>query len=294
MKKMMTKLASATTAVCSAIVAGLMAAAPAFAEDGYPSSWQLGFQQAASPMKERSEAFHHLLLWIIFAIAIFVILLIAYAMVRFRKKANPVPSKTTHNVLLEIVWTIVPIGILVLIAIPSFELLFYQQKMPKIDMTVKVTGYQWYWGYEYPDHDNINFLANMVADEDIDESKGQRRLLETDNAVVLPVDTNILIQITAADVLHSWAVPALGLKKDAIPGHLNETWVRIDKTGTYYGQCSEICGTNHAYMPIMIKAVTKEEFEAWLVTAKEEFASNDNAIGTQGTQTAARTAIAQQ
>lgn len=255
--------------------------------DGYPRAWSLGFQPAASSIKERIESFHHELLIIIFAIALFVIALIGVVVVRFRAKANPQPSRTTHNVLLEIIWTIVPVGILIVVAIPSFQLLFYQQKMPEIDMTLKVTGYQWYWGYEYVDHDGLNFLSYMIPEADIDESKGQKRLLDTDNVVVLPIDTNIRVQITAADVLHSWTIPAFGIKRDAVPGRLNESWFRIDRPGIYYGQCSEICGTGHAYMPIMVKAVTKEEFDAWLVKAKEEFASNDNAVPGNGVQTAA-------
>lgn len=255
--------------------------------DGYPRAWSLGFQPPASPIKERIETFHHELLIIIFAIALFVIVLIGIVVVRFRAKANPQPSRTTHNVLLEIIWTIVPVGILIVVAIPSFQLLFYEQKMPNIDMTLKVTGYQWYWGYEYADQDGLNFLSYMIPEADIDESKGQKRLLDTDNPIVLPIDTNIRVQITAADVLHSWTVPALGVKRDAVPGRLNETWFRIDRPGIYYGQCSEICGTGHAYMPIMVKAVTKEEFDAWLVKAKEEFASNDNAVPGKGVQTAA-------
>jgi cytochrome c oxidase subunit 2 len=193
-------------------------------------------------------------------------------MLRYNRKAKPTPSETTHNVPLEIIWTIIPIGILVVIAIPSFQLLFYQHKMPAFDMSLKVTGYQWYWGYEYPDHGDINFLSYMIPDDQIDESKGQKRLLETDNPIVLPVGKNVELLITAADVLHSWTVPSLGVKRDAVPGRLNQTWVRIDKPGIYYGQCSEICGTGHAYMPIMIKAVTPEEFDAWVETAKEEFA----------------------
>jgi len=267
---------------------GLMALAPsaAMAKDGYASSWQLNMQESASSIKVRMTDFHDMLLYIIFGISIFVILLIFYTMYRFREKANPVPSQRTHNVLLEIIWTIIPVGILIVIAIPSFQLLFYKQKLPDFDMSLKITGYQWYWGYEYPDHDGINFLSYMIADENIDEAKGQRRLLDTDYPVVLPVGQNIQLLITAADVLHAWAIPAFGIKRDAIPGHLNETWVRIDKPGIYYGQCSEICGSGHAYMPIMIKAVPEEEFNAWVVTAKEEFASNDNAIGTKGTQTA--------
>jgi cytochrome c oxidase subunit 2 len=256
----------------------------AMAEEGYPSSWQLSLQKSVTPMGDRLKDFHVELNYIIFAIAIFVILLIIYTMFRFREKANPKPSETTHNVPLEIIWTFIPIAILLYIVFPSFQLLFYQHKTPEFDMTLKVTGYQWYWGYEYPDHDGINFLSYMKKDDELAE--GEKRLLATDNPVVLPTGKNIQLIITAADVIHSWTVPSFSVKRDAVPGRLNETWVRIEKPGIYYGQCSEICGKDHAYMPIMVKAVTPEEFEKWLVTAKEEFAYNGNSISTQGTKTA--------
>jgi len=238
---------------------------------------QLGLKEPATPQMERIVSFHDdLLMWIITAIVIFVTALLIYVCIRYRAKANPTPSKTTHNVPLEIMWTLIPCLILFVIAIPSFKMLYYLDRTEEPEMTLKVTGYQWYWGYEYQDHDGINFLSYMIADEDIDESIGQRRMLSTDNVVVLPVDTNIQITVTAADVIHSFTVPAFGIKKDAVPGRLNETWVRIEKPGTYYGQCSEICGINHAYMPIEIKAVSKEEFQEWLKTAKEEFTFNYN------------------
>ena len=239
-----------------------------------PQQTQLGFNDAASPQMKRLVAFHDdLLMPIITAITLFVLGLLVVTMVRFNSHANKESSSTTHNVPLEIAWTLIPVLILIVIAIPSFKLLFYLSKTPETEMTLKVTGYQWYWGYEYPDHDNLTFLSYMIPDEDIDEKKGQRRLLSTDNPVVLPIDTNIEIIITAADVIHAWTVPAFGVKKDAVPGRLNQTWVRIDEPGTYFGQCSEICGINHAYMPIEIKAVTKEEFKEWLKGAKKEFAA---------------------
>jgi len=238
---------------------------------------QLGFKAPASPQMERIMSFHNdLLMWIITAIVIFVTGLLIYVCIKFRAKANPTPSKTTHNVPLEIMWTLIPCLLLFVIAIPSFKMLYYLDRTEEPEMTLKVTGYQWYWGYEYQDNDGINFLSYMIADEEIDESKGQRRMLSTDNVVVLPIDTNIQITVTAADVIHSFTVPAFGIKKDAVPGRLNETWVRIEKPGTYYGQCSEICGINHAYMPIEVKAVTKEEFQEWLKTAKQEFTFNYN------------------
>lgn len=238
-----------------------------------PEGYSLGFQEAATPVAERMHEFHNLLLVIITAITLFVLALLIYVVFRFNAKANPEPSQTTHNTLLEILWTGVPVLILIIIAVPSFKLLYYTDRPVDPEMTLKVTGYQWYWGYEYPDHDGLTFLSNMVAEGDIDPET-QKRNLSTDNVVVLPVDTTILVQVTAADVLHSFAMPAFGIKTDAVPGRLNETWIRITKPGVYYGQCSEICGINHAYMPIEIHAVPKDEFKNWLITAKEEFAYN--------------------
>jgi len=238
-------------------------ASPAHATLGQPVAKGLGLQEGASPMKEQMAAFHdHLLLPITTAIVIFVFALLLIIIVRFNARANPTPSKRTHNVLLEIIWTLVPVLILIVIAIPSMKMLYFIDKTKEAEMTLKVTGYQWYWGYEYPDNNGVNFLSNMVQDKDLKE--GQPRLLATDNPVVLPVDTNIKILTTASDVIHAFAVPALGVKIDAVPGRLNETWVRIEKEGTFYGQCSEICGANHGFMPIEIKAVSKQAFAEWV------------------------------
>jgi cytochrome c oxidase subunit 2 len=239
----------------------------------HPEPWQLGFQPAASPVMERIEAFHDLLLWIIILISLFVLALLVYVCVRFRASGNATPSRRTHNTLLEIAWTAIPVLILVVIAIPSFKLLYYEETVPEEGLTVKAIGHQWYWSYEYPDDGNFTFDAYLVADEDLQPD--QLRLLTTDNAVVLPVDTDIRLQITATDVLHSWAMPAFGVKMDAVPGRLNETWFRIEKPGTYYGQCSELCGDYHAFMPIMIEAVSKEDYQAWTKQAQEEFAKAD-------------------
>jgi len=258
--------------------AGPVAAATAQGENiVLPKPAQFGLMEPASPRMERIVDFHdNLVFWIIAAIVVFVTALLFWVVFRYNRKANPTPSKRTHNVLIEVLWTAVPILILIIIAIPSFKMLYYLERVEDPEMTVKVTGYQWYWGYEYVDHDNISFLSYMIPEDDVDESKGQVRLLSTDNPVVLPVDTTIRFVVTAGDVLHSFTIPSFGFKKDAVPGRLNETWVKIDKPGTYFGQCSEICGTNHAYMPIEIRAVSKEDFEKWLVTAKEEFASLDS------------------
>lgn len=240
--------------------------------------WQLGFSEPASPVMERIVDFHNDLLILITGIVLFVLGLLLFVLIRFNRKANPVPSKTTHHVGLEVAWTIAPVVILAIIVIPSMRLLYFQDKIEQADMTLKITGYQWYWGYTYPDHDDITFDAIMIPDEET--KAGQKRLLETYNQVVLPVDKNIRLLITAEDVLHAWAVPALGVKKDAVPGQLNETWVRINKPGIYYGQCSELCGEGHGFMPITIRAVTQEEFDAWLKEAKLEFgAVNDNKDG---------------
>jgi cytochrome c oxidase subunit 2 len=247
-------------------------AASAFAQ-GAPEPWQIGMQDAASPSATHIHAFHNYMLWIISGITVFVMALLAYVMLRFNKRANPVPQKFSHNVLIEVIWTVIPVVILIFIIVPSFKLLYYTDRTQDPEMTLKITGYQWYWGYEYPDHDGINFMSYMIPDDEIDKEKGQKRLLSTDTHVVLPVDTNIQILVTAADVLHAWAVPALGIKIDAVPGRLNETWVRINKPGIYYGQCSELCGKDHSFMPIEIHAVPKEEFEAWAKKTKQETSS---------------------
>lgn len=239
-----------------------------------PEPWQLGFQPAATDMMARITSFNDFLLILMTAITVFVMGLMIYVMVRFNAKANPVPSKTSHNTLIEVVWTVIPILILLVIAVPSFRLL-YDQATPEADMTIKATGYQWYWGYEYPDHGDIAFDALMLEDDEL--QPGQPRLLSTDNAVVVPVDTTVRVLVTAADVIHNWAMPAFGVKMDAYPGRLNETWFKANKTGTYYGQCSELCGIRHSFMPIMVKVVEKEEFAAWIEQAKVEFASYDEA-----------------
>ena len=200
----------------------------------------------------------------------------AYVCVRFSAKNNKKPSTTTHNATLEIAWTLIPVLLLVVIAIPSFRLLYNQNDFTNIDMTIKATGYTWWWGYEYPDHDGIAFDSVIVEDDELEE--GQPRLLTTDYQLVVPVNKNIKMQITSdpSGVIHSWAVPSLGVKMDAIPGRLNETYFNIKEPGMYYGQCSELCGVGHGFMPISIKAVTEEEFASWVETAKEEFASDNN------------------
>lgn len=231
-------------------------------------NWQMEFQEAASVAMERFVSFHNLLLVIIFSVVIFVFILLAYTCIRFYHKNNPVPRKFTHNVGIEILWTIVPCIILVIIAIPSFRLLYYVDTVGKMDMTVKVIGRQWFWQYEYPE-ENIAFDSYIIPDDEL--KPGQVRLLDVDNPLVLPVDTDIRIVTTAGDVIHSFAMPSLGIKIDSIPGRINETWVRITKTGQYYGQCSELCGVGHGFMPISLIAVSKEEYKDWVAKAKEKF-----------------------
>lgn len=264
------------------IAAGLMAMTePVLA--ARPHEWQMGLQEAATPVAERVQDFHNYLLYIITAITLFVLALLIFVMLRFNARANPEPSQTSHNAVIEIIWTVIPLAIIIMIAVPSFKLLYYMDRVENPDMTLKVTGYQWYWGYEYPDHGDISFRSYMKKAENIDTSEGEKRLLSTTQPVVLPVDTNIQVLVTSADVLHSFAMPAFGIKKDAVPGRLNETWMRIEEPGTYYGQCSELCGDGHGYMPIEVKAVTKDEFRKWVkeqggevnVTGKEQETSAD-------------------
>jgi len=244
--------------------------------ENVPKPLQLGLKDPASPQMERIYNFHNGLLILITAIVVFVTALMIWVVIRYNAKSNPKPSKTTHNVPLEIAWTLIPALIVAVIAFPSFKMLYYLDRSDNIELTVKVTGYQWHWGYEYVDHEGVEFLSYMIPEDEIDPSKGEKRLLSTDNKVVLPINTNIEFLITSNDVIHAFTIPAFGFKKDAVPGRLNSTWVRIDKPGVYYGQCSQICGVNHAFMPVEVHAVTKEEFEKWIVKAKEEFASNDN------------------
>ncbi|WP_042699960.1 cytochrome c oxidase subunit II [Azospirillum sp. B506] len=238
-----------------------------------PRPWEMGMQPSASPVKHLMTSFNDLLTVIITLIVIFVAGLLAYCVVRFNAKRNPVPSKTSHHTLLEVAWTVVPVIILIVIAVPSFKLLYAAERIPQADMTIKVTGHQWYWDYEYPDHGNITFSSYMIADADL--KPGQKRLLEVDNRVVVPVNTTVRVLVTAGDVIHSWAVPAFGLKKDGVPGRINETWFKAEREGVYYGQCSEICGTNHGFMPIAVEAVSKEAFDAWVAKAKTAFSPKD-------------------
>jgi cytochrome c oxidase subunit 2 len=235
-----------------------------------PKNWQLGFQDPASGGMRDIVSFHNnLLLPIIIAISVFVLFLMVYACIRFRASRNPNPSTTTHNVTVEILWTLIPCLILIVMAVPSFKILYKQDTIPKADVTVKAIGYQWYWGYEYPD-ENIIFESYMVETKDLKEN--QPRLLTVDHEVVVPVNKVIKVLITANDVLHAWALPSFGVKRDAVPGRINETWFKADKVGTYYGQCSELCGIKHAFMPITVRVVSEEDYAEWLTGAKIKFA----------------------
>lgn len=254
-------------AVATTVLAAAGAAFAAGGTLGQPSPWEVTLQPSGSPVMDNITWFHNFLLWIITAITVFVAILLAIVAVKFNARANPVPSKTTHNTLIEVVWTIVPVLILVGIAVPSFRLLFQQLDIPKADLTIKATGKQWYWTYSYPDNGKFEFDSLLVADK-------QPRLLAVDNEVVVPVNKVIRVQTTGADVIHSFAVPAFGIKIDSVPGRLNETWFKATKEGMYYGQCSELCGKDHAYMPIAIRVVNDQEFTTWVEAAKKKYATN--------------------
>ena len=258
-------------AICQRISTAFGAAASfalcgaAYAKDGQPVPWQIDFQPAASPIMEQIHSFNTYVTIIITLITIFVLALLVYVMVRFNERRNPQPSRTTHNTVLEIAWTIIPVLILVAIAIPSFRLLFAQYDFPKADLNITATGSQWYWTYEYPDH-GITFDSIMVPEADLKE--GQPRLLAVDREVVVPVNKNVIVGLKSNDVIHDWALPAFGVKLDAVPGRLQSTWFRAQREGVYYGQCSELCGRNHAFMPIAVRVVSEAEFADWLGKTK--------------------------
>lgn len=244
---------------------GLSASGPAFAGLGQPSPWQIDFQESATPIMTQITDFHNYVNIIIIAITLFVLALMIYVMVRFNEKKNPEPTRTSHNTLLEVAWTVIPIFILVAIAIPSFRLLFAQYDFPKADVSITATGAQWYWSYEYPD-EGIGFDSIMVQDADL--KPGQPRLLTVDNEVVVPVGANVVVGLKSNDVIHDWAVPSFGVKLDAVPGRLQQTWFRAEKEGWFYGMCSELCGRNHAFMPIAVRVVSQEEYDAWVASKK--------------------------
>jgi len=264
------------------ILAGVFAWTAAAHAD--PQPWQMGFQPAVTPVMERIEDFHRLLLVIITLISLFVLALLVWIMIRYNKRANPTPSKVSHNTLLEVMWTIVPVVILVVIAIPSFKLLYFEADIPPADLTINAIGHQWYWTYQYPDKGKLQFDSIVLTDDQA-ARKGEPRLLGVDNPVVVPVNKVVKVVTAGSDVIHSWAVPAFGVKMDAVPGRLNATWFKAEKEGTYYGQCSQLCGARHAFMPIEVKVVSEAEFETWLAAAKKQFADNDNGMTRTATLT---------
>lgn len=244
----------------------------AWAGLGQPSQWELGLQQAGSPVMEDIVWFHNFLLWLIIGIALFVLVLLTIVVVKFNARTNPTPSRTTHNTAIEIVWTVVPVLILVTVAVPSFRLLFYELKVPPADVTVKATGKQWFWSYSYPDS-KFEFDSLMLQDKD--RKPGQPRLLAVDNEMVVPVNKVVHVLVTGADVIHSFNVPAFGIRIDAIPGRINETWFKATTTGTFYGECSELCGRDHSYMPIAVHVVSQDDFNTWLGQAKQQYSADE-------------------
>jgi cytochrome c oxidase subunit 2 len=247
----------------------------ALAGDGQPQPWQMNFQHSVTPIADDIHWFHNLLLILITAIVIFVLALLVWVVVRYNAKSNPTPSRTSHHTLLEVAWTIVPVLILLVIAIPSFRLLYAQYDFPKADLTIKATGYQWYWTYAYPDHGGFNIESRMIAEEDL--KPGQPRLLAVDNEIVVPVNkvAHILLTSDPDGVIHNWTVPSFGVKMDAVPGRVTRVWFQPRETGVYYGQCSELCGENHAFMPIQVRVVSEAEFATWIEEAKKKYASDE-------------------
>lgn len=242
-----------------------------YAAEGKPEDWQIGFQDAATDIAQQIHNFHDLLLVIITSIVVFVLALLIWVMIRYNAKANPTPSKTSHNTAIEIVWTVVPVLILLVIAVPSFRLLYAQYDIPKADLTIKATGYQWYWSYEYPDNGGFVFDSILVEEEELQAE--QPYLLTVDNEVVVPVGKVVHVLLTSNDVIHNWTIPAFGVKMDAVKGRNSLVWFKVNKPGTYYGQCSELCGARHAFMPITVRAVPEQEFQAWVENAQQAFAS---------------------
>lgn len=255
------------------ILATLGAAAPAVAQD-VTAKWPWKLEDSGSLIHDRLTYFHNgWLMPLITIVVIFVFVLLVYIMLRFNHKSNPVPQKFTHNIPLEIVWTVIPALILTVLAFPSLKLLYYVDKMPgKPEMTIKATGHQWYWEYQYQDAGNFSFNSNIVPDKDL--QPGQPRMLTADNALVIPVNTNVQVLVTGADVIHAFFVPAFGVNTNAIPGRMNQVWINATHEGTFYGQCNKICGMNHGYMPIMVQVVSKQKYQQWLLDAKKKFADD--------------------
>src|SRR5580658_987760 len=267
------KVLSRLTAI--AVTALFASAGAAVAGLGQPTPWELGLQDSATPVMDQIASFHNYVVWVITAITVFVLALLLIIMVRFNARANPTPSRTTHNTPLEIIWTIVPVVILVAIAIPSFRLLFTELDVPAVDLTIKATGKQWYWSYAYPDNGNFEFDSLIVADKDL--KADQPRLLTVDNEMVVPVNKVVHVLVTGADVIHSFNVVSFGIRIDAIPGRINETWFKATTEGLFHGQCSELCGKNHAFMPITVRVTDDKGFAAWAAQAKQKYADGATA-----------------
>lgn len=268
----MSSFAKSSAMIAAAALALVAGSAVAQEATGFAHSWQTGFQPPATEIAERTHSMHSLLLWIISFITLFVVGLLGYVIYRFSAKRNPTPSRFTHNTMVEVIWTIAPVLILIVIAIPSIRLLYFQEEIPPADVTVKAIGHQWNWEYIYPaaeeGGEEINFTAVMLPKDEA-EAQGLPWLLATDSALVVPVDKVVRLQLTASTVIHAWTVPSFGVKMDAVPGRLNETWFRAETVGTFYGQCSELCGKDHSYMPIMVKVVPQDEYDAWVANGGE-------------------------
>jgi cytochrome c oxidase subunit 2 len=268
------------------VMALMLTAGVALAAVGHSDPWQITLQDSATPVMDDIHRFHSFVMYIITAITIFVLVLLVVVVVKFNARANPTPSRTTHHTLLEVAWTLFPVLILLAIAVPSFKLLFLQLNTPQADITVKATGKQWFWSYAYPDNGKFEFDSLMLQDKD--RKPDQPRLLAVDNAMVVPVNKIVRVQTTGADVIHSFAVPAFGIKIDAVPGRLNETWFKATKEGVYYGQCSELCGKDHAFMPIEVRVVSEQAFTAWVEDAKKKYANDEQPAPTAVADAAAR------
>jgi cytochrome c oxidase subunit II len=266
------RLTAVAVTIC-ALMAGLGAV---WAGDGKPSDWQMNFQQSATPVMDDIVRFHTGLLYTIVAIAGFVLVLLLIVIVRFNARSNPTPSRTTHNTMLEVAWTVIPVVILVAIAVPSFRLLFLQLNTPQADLTVKATGKQWFWTYSYPDNGKFEFDSVMIRD--VTKLRAdQPRLLGVDNEMVVPVNKTVRVITTGAEVIHAFAVPSFGVKIDSVPGRINETWFKATREGIYYGQCSELCGKDHSAMPIAVRVVSEQAFATWVDEAKRKWARDDSA-----------------
>ncbi len=256
---------------CLPAVAGLLATGSAWAQT--PHDWQLSFQPPHSPVQQSIEGLHSLVIWLMALVTIFVAALLGFVMWRYRASRSPVASRVSHHTALEVAWTVLPVLILVVIAIPSFRLVYFEDRTSAADLTIKVTGHQWYWEYTYPDQGGIDFSSYAIPEDQLKE--GQLRNLEVDNRLVVPAGKNVRILTTSGDVIHSFFIPSLGVQRYAIPGRTIETWVKVDQPGVYYGECNQICGTNHSVMPISVEAMTEQNFAAWVDQAKTKFAAGE-------------------